>query len=180
MADCLNMWILAAEDVTPFAGTIYQAVAAAVVFIVVLIVLKKTAWGKILQGLQDRETRIKNDLEGAERSAKEAQKTLNEYQQQLAAANDEVRQVIDQGRADAQKIAAQIKQQAQDEIGQMRNRAESEIAAAKEQALNEIYAETATLATEVAGRILKRQISVEDQQQLVQDALAELTRTSNN
>ena len=57
---------------------------------------------------------------------------------------------------------------------------EADIAAAKELALNEIYAETALLATDVAGRILKRQISETDQQQLVNEAISELGRAGRN
>lgn len=157
-----------------------SAVWTIVLFILLVLLLGRFAWPAILRGLQDREAKIRGDLENAERSAKDAQKTLGEYQQRLAAANEEVRQIIDQGRADAQKIVSQLKQQTQDEIGQMRNRAEADISAAQEQALNEIYVQTATLATEVAGRILKRQISVDDQQRLVRDALEEMGRTTRN
>ena len=52
--------------------------------------------------------------------------------------------------------------------------------AAREQALAEIYARTASLATDVAGRILKRQISADDQDQLVNEALARLDRKEPN
>ncbi len=180
MTNVLCLSVLAAEGAAnPFAGTIYQAVAAAVVFIVVLVVLKKAAWSKILLGLQDRENRIREDLETADRSAKQAQQTLSEYEQKLAAANDEVRQIIDQGRSDAAKLATQIKDDAQTQITQMRRRAETEIDAAKQQAVDEIYAQTAMLATEVAGRILKRQIDPQDQQQLVQETISELSQSRN-
>ena len=163
-----------------FAGTIAQSVAAVIVFMVLLAILWKAAWGPILKGLQDRENRIKEDLESAERSAKQAEQTLGDYQQRLADANIEVRQMIEEGRTNAQKLAAQLKDQTQNEITQMRRRAEADIAAAKERALNEIYAETALLATDVAGRILKRQISETDQQQLVNEAISELGRAGRN
>ena len=164
----------------PFAGTLYQAVAAAIVFVVVLLVLRKAAWGPILKALQDRENRIKDDLETAENSAKRAEQTLRDYQQRLADANAEVRQMIEEGRTNAQKLAVQMKDHTQNEIVQMRQRAEADIVAAKERTLNEIYAETALLATYVAGRILKRQISETDQQQLVDEALSELGKAGRN
>ena len=66
----------AAGGSNPFAGTIYQAIAAAIVFLALFFVLKTKAWGPILKGLQDRETKISNDLAEAERSAKMAQDTL--------------------------------------------------------------------------------------------------------
>ena len=56
----------------------------------------------------------------------------------------------------------------------MKERAEAEITSAKDAALSEVYAQTAELSTQIAGRILKREINAADQQQLVSDSLAEL------
>ena len=172
--------VLAAEGANPFAGTVYQAVAAAVVFVVVLVVLKRFAWSKILQGLQDRENKIKGDLQHAEQAAHKAADTLKEYQAQLATAQGEARKIIEQSRADAQKLAAQQVDQTQQQITQLRQRAEQEIQTAKEQAVSEIYAEAATLATTVAGKILQREIRPEDHAQAVEQSLAEMAKASEN
>lgn len=166
----------AAEAANPFAGTIFQSAAAIIVFLLLLALLKKFAWGPILKGLQDRESKIKADLQYAEAGAKKAAATLKEYQEKLAAAQTEALKIMDQSRLEAQRLANQIKEQAQVEITAIRQRAESDIRVAKEQALAEIYTTTATLATEVASKILRRQINAQDQQQLVQESLAELSK----
>ena len=142
--------------------------------------LKAKAWGPILKGLQDRENKIKGDLAGAERSAQEAADTLKEYQQKLATAQDEARQIIEQGKADAEKIAAQLKEQAQSDLTQMKQRAESEIDAAKQRAISELYEETATLATQIAGRIIDKELSVKDQQKLINEALTQYKDVQDN
>ncbi len=172
--------VFAAGAADPFAGRIYQAAAAAIVFIVVLVVLKKAAWGKILEGLQDREKKIRKDLMDAQTAAEKADETLKQYQAKLDKAQAEARSIIEQSRTEAQQLASQMKQKAQDEATHLRQRAESEIVAAKEQAVAQIYAETATLATNVAGRILKREITETDQRQLVDDALGELGKRPQN
>ena len=171
---------LAADEggANPFAGTVYQSIAAIIVFLLLVAVLKKFAWGGILQGLQDRENKIKQDLQQAEIAANQAQATLSEYQAKLAAAQEDARRIIDQSRADAQKIAGQIKDQAQNEIDQLRQRAHNDIRIAKEQAVGDVYAQAADLATRVAERILKHEIKAEDHHQLIQDSIAELTPTS--
>lgn len=156
-----------------------SAVWTIVLFFVLLVVLGKFAWPSILKGLQDRESKIRGDLEAAEQAAAKARQMQGEYEQQLSDAHDQVRKLIDQGRADALDIAAQLKQTAQDEIAQIRDRAESDIRSAKQQALTDIYTQTAVLATDVAGRILKRQINSGDQQQLVDEAVNELNRSRN-
>lgn len=165
---------VAAGGANPFVGTIYQAIAAAVVFIAVMVILKKAAWGKILEGLQAREEKIKSDLEHAERSAEQAARTLEAYRKQLANAQEEAKRVIDQGRADAQKISAQLKSQAQTDINQLRARAEQEITQAKQQAVSELYAQAADLATAAAGRVLGRELSGDDHRRLAEESVAQI------
>jgi F-type H+-transporting ATPase subunit b len=174
-----DLLTLAEGGANPFEGSLYQAGAAAFVFLTLLYVLKAKAWGPILQGLQDRENKIKGDLDQAEAAAREATEKLDQYNTQLAQAQAESARVIEQARNDAQRLASQLKDQAQTDIIAMRDRAQGEIAAAKEQAISDIYDQTATLATQVAGRILQREINVADQQQLVDESLAQLKQSQN-
>lgn len=151
-----------------------SAVWTIVLFALLVLVLGKFAWPPILKGLQDRENKIRQDLEQAELAAKQAQQTLKEYQTKLTEARADARKIMEQGRADTQRIADQIKQDAQSQITQMRQRAEADIQAAKEQAINEVFGQTASLSTQIAGRILQREIQPEDQEQLILAALHEL------
>lgn len=165
---------------SPFAGTIAQSIAAAVVFLLLVAVLHKLAWGPILQGLQDREGKIKADLENAERSSREAAATLENYKKQLADAQAEAGRMIAAARTDAEKTAAQIRDATQTELNAMKSRATTEIAAAKEEALSQIYSQVATLSTQIASQILKRQINPQDQQSLVEQSLAEFRKVNQN
>jgi F-type H+-transporting ATPase subunit b len=167
------------ETSSVFAGTIAQSIAAAIVFLVLVALLYKKAWGPILRGLQDREQRIKEDLERADRSSHEADRKLAEYKKQLADAQVEAQKVIEQARKDADRIAAQLKDDAQTQITAMRDRAGRDITAAKEQAIADLYAQAGTLATHVAGRILQREIRPEDQQQLINESLSQFKSRSN-
>lgn len=159
-----------------FAGSIYQSAAAVIVFLVVLYVLKAKAWGPMLTALKDREDKVRNDLAAAEKAANDAKTTLEEYRKQLATAAEEGRKLIEQARNDAQRVATQLKEQTTAEVTLLKQRAEADIRAAKEQALAEVYEQTANLATSVAGKILRRQITAEDQQALVRESLAEMNK----
>jgi len=163
-------------DGSLFAGTLAQSIAAVIVFLILFFVLTKFAWGPILKGLQDREQKIKDDLQRAQTAAHEAAASLEKYQNQLADSQAEVASIIDRGRSDAQKIATALKEQAQVDVDQIRCRAEADIAAAKQQALNDIYSQGAQLATSVAGRILQREISSSDHQQLIDESIKTLGR----
>ena len=171
---------MAAGDKTNlFEGTIYQAVATAIVFLVVFMVLKRVAWGKILQGLQDREDKIRKDLEDAHGAARKADETLKQYKAMLAEGRDEAQKLIDRSRSEAERISHQMREDAATQITQMRQRAAHDIQSAKEQAINDIYSEVAGLSTAVAGRILQREIDGADQQRLIQASLDELASSRN-
>lgn len=163
-------------DATPFAGAIYQSIAALICFALLVVLLAKFAWGPIIAGLQARENKIKDDLESAETKAREATETLDQYRNQLAEAQKQAQQVVEEARKSAEQAASKVKAEAEAEINRMKDRATAEIESAKEQALSEVYAQTAELSTQIAGRILKREINASDQQQLVSDSLAELTQ----
>lgn len=165
----------AAASASPFAGTIYQAIATAIIFVLLLTILYKMAWGPILQGLQDREGRIKSDLEEAESAARKANATLAEYEKKLADAAAEAQRQIEQARADAQKVAGQIRAEAENDIKNQRQRAVREIESAKQQAITDLYDQAASLSTQIAGRILQRELNESDHKALVSESLAELT-----
>ncbi|MEX0774889.1 MAG: F0F1 ATP synthase subunit B [Phycisphaeraceae bacterium] len=162
---------------SPMAGSIAQSVAAAIVFLILLVVLYKMAWNPILKGLQDREGKIKADLEQAQKANDQAKATLAGYQEQLAKARDESAAIIAKGRGDAERIAAQLKDETQNEITEARKRAQAEIRFAKEQALADLYKQVARLSTGIAGRIIHREIRPEDQHKLVEEAMSAMEKT---
>lgn len=157
-----------------------EAVYTIIVFGIFFVVLSIFVWPKILASLQAREEKVRGDLKDAEDAAKQASTTLAEYKQQLADAQKQAQQIVDESRGAAQKVAAQVKDQAQAELTQMRQRAEADINTAKERAVSEIYEQTATLATQVAGQILRREINVGDQESLVRESIARLNDASQN
>ncbi|MBI1337486.1 MAG: F0F1 ATP synthase subunit B [Phycisphaera sp.] len=156
-----------------FAGTIMQSVAAVIVFVLLFAVLYRLAWGPILKGLQDREGKIKADLEAAEKSNRDAAEKLKQLEAQLAAAQQKAAELIDEARKDAQKTASRIEEDARKEIDALRQRSTNEIKFAKETALNEIYQQAAVISTQIASRVLKREVKEEDHRQLVQEVLGE-------
>jgi len=157
-----------------------SAVWTIVLFALLVAVLGKFAWPPILRGLQDREQKIRGDLENAEKATRDATQTLKDYHAKLAATNEESRKLIAEAKGEADRVATQLKDKAQTDIDMMKQRAKQEITTAKEQAINDIYAQTAELATQVAGRILQREIRPEDQQQLIQDSLQQFRSTQDN
>ena len=144
------------------------------VFIVLLAVLGKWAWGPILAGLQKREEHIRQSIEEAEKARADGEKALAEYKEKLTEAQGEAQAIIDKGRADAVALAEELKQKAQDEGQHLRAQAARDISSAKDQALKEMYDQSVNLAADIAGRIIRKELSADDHRELLQESLNKL------
>jgi len=150
------------------------------IFVVVALILYKTAWKNVLTGLKAREDRIRSDIAAAEESRKKAELALVQYNQQLTTARQQVNDMISQATIDAERIATGIKVKAQQDAEEAKERATKEIETAKNQALTEIYDQTANLATAIAEKIIKKSLNANDQRELVDQSLKQLASLGNN
>ena len=168
----------AAESPSIFSGDIFTALFTIVLFLLLVAVLGKWAWGPILAGLQKREEHICHTIEDADKARVEAERVLQEYQNQLASARKEAQEILAKGRVDAIQLADQFKHQAQEEAQSLRQQAARDIQTAKEQALKEIYEQSTEIATDLASRIIKKTLSPEDHRHLLQESLSRLQNGS--
>ena len=154
---------------------VVTGITAVIVFCLVLAVLGGKVWPTIAKGLDEREKKIRDEIESAEEARKQAKDALESYEKSLGEARAEAQQMLEQAKSDQQKLTAELKAKAESELGAMKEKAQREIESAKRAAVSEIYSEAATLATTVAGKILAREVSSADQQRLVDEAVAELS-----
>lgn len=155
------------------------AIATLIVFGVVLFVLSTQVWPKISAGLAERESKIRSEIKNAEDARRQAKEALEQYQQNLAEARAEANKMIEQARQQQQSVANELKAKADAELSAMREKVMKDIEGAKRAALAEIYAESTSLATTMAGKILRREVGAGDNQRLVDESLAELGRSRN-
>jgi len=155
-------------------GDLGQAVASLIIFGILLVVLGKWAWKPIIKQLEGREHRIAETIQNAQLRAAEAEALLEQYRKRLAAAEAEAGEVLNQSRKEAAAAREAILQAAHVEAQRLGEQSRSEIEQAKTSAIRDLYEQAAVLATDVAGRIIRRQLSPDDQKQMLQDALAEI------
>jgi F-type H+-transporting ATPase subunit b len=158
---------------------IASSVTALVVFAIVLGILSTAVWPKITTALEARNAKIRDEIESAEAARRQARDALEEYERSLAQARAEAQKMLDDTRAQQTKLAAELKAKADADLAEMRLRATADIEAAKKAALAEIYESSVSLATSMASKILRREISAQDQRQLVEESLAELHASRN-
>ncbi len=150
------------------------AITAIVVFLLAFGFLYMKVWPKILQGLDDRDQKIRQEIANAEAAREKADAALAEYEKELASARHEANELIAQARADAKAVAKDLRDRNETELVEMKQRATRDLESAKRAAITDLHAQAASLAADIAARILKREISAEDQQRLVDESLGEL------
>src|SRR4029079_16051213 len=148
------------------------AIWTLIVFVVLLLVLKKFAWGPILSGLESRERGIADHISQAERNHEEAKKLLLSYEQKLAAAAAEVREMMEEARRNAEHAKQDILAEAKAGAEGERARAVRDIEAATDQAMETLANRSAELAVELAGKILQSKLTPADHARLIQEAMA--------
>ncbi len=151
-----------------------------IIFGVMLAILYPTAWKNVIAGLKAREQRIRSDISEAEAARVKAEATLREYNTQLATAEQRVREMLTSATADGERMATQIRTRGEQEAQEIKERATKEIESAKRQAIAEIYEQAAILATSVAEKILRRNLSAEDQRDLVMRSLDQVQNIKDN
>jgi len=150
------------------------ALTTLIVFVLLVALLGKFAWGPISQGLKAREDKIRRDIEEAEAARARAEASQKEYQAQLATAEARVRELLAKAEKDAEQIAAAIRMNAEQEAQGTRANALKDIDNAKRDAVREVHEQAVILSTRVAEKILRRNINAEDQRELVRTSLEEL------
>lgn len=145
-----------------------------VVFVILLLVLKKFAWKPMLEGLHKREQNILSAMEEAQKARDEAIKLREELKVEMSKANDKVREILEEARRDGQRLKDELAAQAAKENQANRERLHREMQTAKDQIVQEMLTHTAQLSTLTASKIIRRELTADDHRRLIDEALTEL------
>ncbi len=142
-----------------------------ITFLVLVLILWKTAWKPIVEALDARAEKVRFEIDNAERSRQEAEKLLVQHKAMMDNAKAEATQIIVKGREEAELLKNEMMDKAHSEAKNIADRAKKEIEIAKEKALADIKREVVVLSTEIASKILSKNINPEDQKGLVEETL---------
>ncbi len=151
-----------------------------IVFLVLLAVLRKFAWGPIIGAWKSASSTIADHIADAERNHVEAKHLLQQHEQKLAAAAAEVRELMEQARREAEQARQAILAEAKQGADAERTRALRDIEAAADAAMESLAHRSAQLAVELAGKILKSKLTSEDHNRLIQEAISKFPKASVN
>ncbi|OVE77329.1 ATP synthase F0 subunit B [bacterium F11] len=145
-----------------------------VTFLVLLLVLTKTAWKPILDGLNQREGKIRNDLDRAEKSQKEAEELRLNYERQLAEAQKTIQEMVNQAKADGEKTKSQILSEAKSESDRILEKGRKDLSHEVGRLKGELRQEVAGLSVQVAEKIMGRSVDKKVQEEVLKTSLTQL------
>lgn len=150
-----------------YPGDLGQAIAAILIFGLLLFVLGKWAWGPIVRQLQDREHDIIETIESTQRSRGEAKDLLEQYQGKLDNAETEAAEILERSVKNAGAEGEKIIEIARQEAREVLKRGLADIKQAKRQAIRDMRDATAQLATEIASAIIDESLTPQVHNHLV-------------
>ena len=170
------MPLAAAEEapLSPFAGNLGNALWTLGIFLIVVFVLGKFAWGPVLSLLKQREEFIHKSLSDAKRDRDAAEARLKEHAAKLQSAQAEAVSIIEDARRDAERLREELKTRARSEADTMVKNAGRQIEMQTTRAMQQIRQEAVDLSVTIASKLLERNISREDNEKLIADALKQI------
>ena len=149
-------------------------------FVILLAVFGYIGVHKTLaKALDDRQARIKAELDEARRLKEEAAALLAEYQRRQQGAEREAAQILATAQAEAERIATEARAKTEDFLARRRALAEAKIAQAEAQAVADVRAAAAEAATAAAERILTQTVTGSLATDLVMQGIEDVKKNLN-
>jgi len=148
-------------------------------FLLLLALLAKFAWKPLLEALDSRQQGIRKALDDAQTAKLELERLEQESAQIVRKARAEAEAIITQSRADADRLREDIRQKAKAEAEGILRNTERQIQLETSRALQQIRSEAVDLSVSIASKIIQRNISKEDNERLIADALKQVEGRAN-
>ncbi|MEW9123150.1 MAG: F0F1 ATP synthase subunit B [Thermotaleaceae bacterium] len=142
--------------------------------LIIYFIMKKLLFKPVTEFMAARQNSIEESIQEAEDKNTQADKLMQEYEQKIAGAQQEAREIIKDASKRAEDRAGEIEKEAQEEASKVLARAESEIAREKQKAINALKNEMATMAVMAAGKIINKNLDVKEHSQLVNQFIDEV------
>ena len=145
-----------------------------VTFLLLLTLLARFAWRPLLQSLSAREETIRKSLADAEKARQELERLNQESESIVRRARVEAEAIVGATRANAERLRSELREKARAEADGILKNAERQIQLETARAVQQIRHEAADLSVAIASRILQKNITKEDNERLIDEALKQL------
>ena len=149
-----------------------------VVFVGAMLLLRKLAFPRIAEALDKRQRAIEESIDVAERTKVEAAELLEEYRERLKDARTQAEEIVARARKAGEVHERESTEAAREKREELMAQARRDIEAETRRAIQEIRSEVADLTVMATEKVTRKTLTEEDQQRLVNEALAELDFTA--
>ena len=149
----------------------------AVSFGILLILLKKFAFPTIFKLLEEREQKIRGNIDESIRVKQEAQELLAQYEAKLKGTLLEVHDMLEEARTQARKIIEDGRKKTETEVHRMMEDARTGIARERQEAMSEIQRAAVDLTLLATEKILERKLTESDHQRFIQEVVQEISQS---
>ena len=143
-------------------------------FAILLVLLKKFAWGPLMATMEKRENHIANEIDVAEKNRAEAEKASKEAAEQLKQTRQEAQQIIEDAKLAGQQQEQNILEAARVAAERIKETAQEDIRQEKEKAVQALQEQVATLSVQIATKVIEKEINAQDQEKLIADYIKEV------
>ena len=142
--------------------------------LVIFFVARKFLFGPVMKIIKERQQEIDSMYSQADSAQAEAKALQLEYQQKLSVAAETSERIVKEAVARGQSREEEIIRQANREAAAIMDKASADIALEKKKAINEAKDEISVIAMAIAGKVVGRSLTSDDQAQLVDSFIEEL------
>ncbi len=143
-----------------------------IVFVALLLILRKFAWPALLGAVEAREKALEEQLAEAERNRAEAARLLAEHQKLVAEGRASAHALLAEARSAAEKDRALAMEKTRQEQEELLERARRDIAAERERAVTELRREAVDLSLAAASKLIGERLDSDGDRKIVQEYLA--------
>ena len=130
-----------------------------VAFLIVVFLLKKMAWGPILETLRERENEIDQSLQAAEEAKRQMEELKSDNEKLIKEARLERDQILKQAKEAKEAMISEAKAKAKEEADKLIANAKATIETEKKAALSELKNSVAGIALEIAEKVVRERLS---------------------
>ena len=145
---------------------------SAVTFAILLAILYKIGWGPLTKTIDERESKIRGDIDAAEQARLEAEKDMARYKEQLDKAAEEAKSLLAQAHEAAERAKETILTEAKEQADSLRNQATREIEGARDKAMAEIKGYIVDVAMAASRKFIAEGVDEKVHERLVDEVLA--------
>jgi len=148
-------------------------IAQLVIFLLVLFILYRLAWGPLLRILNERRARIAQGVEATQKAMQELEAAEKERQAKLEEARREAQALLDRITKQADDLRKELEAKAGEQAEALIVKARAEIQQEREKAVQDLRLQVADLAVMAAGRIIGESLDAKKHRELIERAIGE-------